>query len=96
MNEQNTLIRSAVAGILAIGLVAATTSALAEEPTKEKCYGVAKAGKNDCGSKYSKHACAGQAKVDNDPNDFKLVPKGSCTQMGGKMEAAGEMMDKKK
>jgi len=50
----------------------------------EKCYGVAKAGQNDCGT--AKHACAAQgAKVDNDPNEWKYVAKGTCEKMGGKM-----------
>ena len=52
----------------------------------EKCYGVAKAGQNDCGT--AKHACAAQGvKVDNDPNEWKYVPKGTCEKMGGKMAA---------
>jgi len=90
MQVQQTLIQSAVAGLLALGLVAASGSALADDMAKEKCFGVAKAGQNDCGSNKSKHSCAGQSKVDNDPNDFKLVPKGTCEKMGGSnMPAAG-------
>jgi uncharacterized membrane protein len=50
---------------------------------KEKCYGVALAGKNDCAS--AKHSCAAQAKVDKDPSEFKAVPKGSCEKLGGKL-----------
>lgn len=73
-----------------IGL-ALTATTVHAEGDKEKCYGVAKAGQNDCGSKYSKHSCAGQSKTDNDPNDFKLVAKGTCQQMGGMMKPAGEM-----
>jgi len=52
---------------------------------KEKCYGVAKAGKNDCASRNGSHSCAGQAKKDNDPSDWKYVAKGTCTKMGGKL-----------
>lgn len=89
MKDQNTLLNSAVAGLLALGIAGAAGSAVAGEGPKEKCYGVAKAGQNDCGSKYSKHACAGQSTTDKDPNDFKLVPKGSCIQMGGSMMPAG-------
>lgn len=92
MKDQNALIQSAVAGLFALGLVAASGSALADDSAaKEKCFGVAKAGQNDCGGKYSKHACAGQSTKDMDPNDFKLVAKGSCEKMGGKLNAAGEM-----
>ena len=57
----------------------------------EKCFGVAMAGKNDCGGKYSKHACAGTSTVDKDPNDWKYVDKGTCEKMGGKLKAAAEL-----
>jgi len=49
----------------------------------EKCYGVAKAGKNDCGSADGSHACAGAAKKDNDPNEWVYVPKGLCDKLAG-------------
>jgi uncharacterized membrane protein len=84
-----TLIQSAAAGLLATGLLASVvTTAYAADESKEKCYGIAKAGQNDCGSKNTKHSCAGQSKQDNDPNDFKLVTKGTCDQMGGKLTPA--------
>ena len=47
----------------------------------EKCYGVAKAGKNDCGT--ATHACAGLAKKDNLPDEWKYVAKGTCKNMKG-------------
>ncbi|QLH41750.1 MAG: DUF2282 domain-containing protein [Coxiellaceae bacterium] len=53
----------------------------------EKCYGIAKAGKNECGTKT--HACAGTAKVDNDPNEWIFVPAGTCKQKGGSLEPSG-------
>ncbi|MFY9329247.1 MAG: DUF2282 domain-containing protein [Georgfuchsia sp.] len=95
MQAKHTLIQSAVASLLALGIVAASGSALADDAAKEKCFGVAKAGQNDCSSKYSKHSCAGQSKVDNDPNDFKLVPKGTCETMGGNTMPDGAMDMKK-
>jgi uncharacterized membrane protein len=52
-------------------------------PNMEKCYGVAMAGMNDCASATGAHGCKGQAKMDKDPGDWKLVAKGSCEQMGG-------------
>lgn len=94
MKDQRVLIQSAVAGLLALGIATAATTAVAADEAKEKCFGVAKAGQNDCGGKSSKHACAGQSKVDNDPNDFKLVPTGTCEKMGGKLTAAVDMMKK--
>jgi uncharacterized membrane protein len=47
----------------------------------EKCYGVVKAGKNDCAGPA--HACAGQAKVDSGPKEFVAVPKGTCARLAG-------------
>ena len=48
---------------------------------KEKCYGVAKAGKNDCGS--TAHSCAGQAKEDGAADEWVFVPKGLCERIVG-------------
>ncbi|MFO1325541.1 MAG: DUF2282 domain-containing protein [Burkholderiales bacterium] len=86
MNHQ-AKIQAAVAGIVALGfasLVAAQP--VAQKPGTEKCYGVASAGKNDCGT--AKHACAGLgAKTDKDPAEWKYVEKGTCEKMGGKTAA---------
>lgn len=95
MKDQTTLVSAAMAGLFAVSLAAASGSALADEMGKEKCFGVAKAGQNDCGSNKSKHSCAGQSKMDNDPSDFKFVAKGTCEKMGGAMKPAA-MMDGKK
>lgn len=90
MKSENTLAQAAIAGLLALGLSASSGAAFAAAD-KEKCYGVALAGKNDCGGKYSKHACAGTSTVDKDPNDWKYVDKGTCEKMGGKLKAAAEL-----
>jgi mercuric ion transport protein len=52
----------------------------------ETCYGIAKAGQNDCAT--AKHACNSQATVDNAPDDFKYVAKGTCEKIGGKLSAS--------
>jgi uncharacterized membrane protein len=57
------------------------------ESAKEKCYGIAKAGKNDCKSANGSHNCAGHAKTDNDANEWKFVAKGECEKAGGKVGA---------
>jgi uncharacterized membrane protein len=54
-----------------------------ERVFKEKCYGVAKAGRNDCASLSGSHSCAGQAKADNAPDDWAYVAKGTCLDIGG-------------
>jgi len=84
MNKQIVL-SSALASILALAAVA--QPAYAADEGKEKCFGIAKAGANDCAAANGSHACAGQSKVDNDPNSFKLVAKGTCKDMGGMMMA---------
>lgn len=88
MNDQNTLIKGAIASLLALGVVASSGMVQAADEAKEKCYGIAKAGQNDCGGTSSKHSCAGLSKVDKDPNDWKYVAKGSCEKMGGKLKPA--------
>lgn len=50
---------------------------------KEKCYGVAKAGKNDCASKDGSHSCAGLAQHDSDANEWVLLPTGACEKLAG-------------
>lgn len=50
---------------------------------EEKCYGVAKAGRNDCASATGRHACATQAHKDSDPNEWILVPKRLCQRLAG-------------
>ena len=74
-----TLVALTAASLLGMGLAAAP--AMAQE--KEKCYGIAKAGQNDCANLAGTHSCAGQAKKDNDPGEWKFAPKGTCKTMGG-------------
>ncbi len=60
-------------------------SALAAKPGFEKCTGIVMTGQNDCGS--AKHACAGQAKTDGDPDEWIYVPEGTCAKIvGGKLK----------
>jgi uncharacterized membrane protein len=80
MESKRKLLQSAVAGLIAMGFAQASS---AQDPAaeKEKCYGVAKAGQNDCAT--AKHSCAGKAAKDKDPTEWKMVPKGTCAQAGG-------------
>ena len=88
-----TLLCAALAGIVTVGIAA---SAQAAEPAaKEKCFGIAMAGKNDCKAADGAHSCAGQATRDNDASEWKFVNKGECEKLGGKLAAAtGETMKK--
>ena len=86
MTHQTT-IQAAVAGLLALGLAAASAAPMgpvAPDASKDKCFGIAKAGQNDCAS--GKHACAGQSTVDNDPLSWKYVAKGTCEKIGGTLK----------
>jgi len=76
---------STLASVLA--LAAAQAQAGDKAAAKEKCFGNVKAGQNDCASDGGSHSCAGQAKVDNDPGDWRFVPKGTCEKLGGSTKA---------
>lgn len=65
----------AMAAGIAAGLVSAPASAA--KPEMEKCYGIAKAGKNECAAGPGT-SCAGTATRDYQGNAWKLVPKGTC------------------
>lgn len=82
--NQRLVISSALASALSMGLATITAAhAMDKAGDKDACYGIAKAGQNDCGNLSGSHACAGMAKVDNDPGEWKYVPKGTCKQMKG-------------
>lgn len=49
----------------------------------EKCYGVSKAGKNDCKSIANKHGCQTLSRKDDDPNEWIKVPEGLCDKLTG-------------
>jgi uncharacterized membrane protein len=69
-----------ILGALALAGMAAQASA-DTAPTSEKCYGIAKAGKNDCAA--GAHSCAGQATMNGDKSSFVLLPKGACEKIAG-------------
>lgn len=76
--------------VLAAALAAAVTAptlasaAPAKAPSfkAEKCYGLAKAGQNDCAS-TGNHSCAGLSKVNSDPASWIFVPAGYCDRIVG-------------
>lgn len=89
--NQRAMIAAAAASLITLSLAAAPAAAA----EKEKCFGIAKAGQNDCASHAGTHSCAGQSKVDNDKTEWKYVPKGTCKQMNGlSMEEAKSFFKK--
>ena len=75
-----------ILGALALSAVAASAQPVAQPAGSEKCYGIAKASKNDCAA--GAHSCAGQATKDMDKTSFVYLPKGACAKIaGGSMKA---------
>jgi uncharacterized membrane protein len=64
-----------------IGAMAAASVQAADDSKFETCFGVAKAGKNDC--KSSTHICAGKGTADRDPHTFIDLPQGTCAKIVG-------------
>ena len=80
-------VSTAISGLLAMGLVAATGTEALAKPGMEKCAGIAKAGLNDCAT--SQHSCAGKAKVSGAPDEWVYVPTGTCNKIvGGKVKTS--------
>jgi uncharacterized membrane protein len=86
MNKRQALIAAALATVCAATTVSATAG-MEPAADKEKCFGIAKAGQNDCASSNGSHSCAGQAKADNGATEWKYVAKGTCEKAGGKTTA---------
>ena len=87
--ESKKVSSSAIAGIVAMGLLAGAGEAVAGKKGFEKCAGIVKAGKNDCGN--SRHGCAGHASTDNMADEWLYVPNGTCKKITG-----GSIFKKKK
>ena len=82
LNTTSLIIGSA----MSLAISTATISVPAAAQDVEHCYGVAKAGKNDCQTANS--SCAGTSKHDSQPDAFVLVPAGTCAKIaGGSTEA---------
>ncbi|HEY4031104.1 MAG TPA: DUF2282 domain-containing protein, partial [Caulobacteraceae bacterium] len=62
-----------------LAAAAASAAPVAQPAGSEKCYGIAKAAKNDCAA--GAHSCAGQATKDGDKTSFVYLPKGACAKI---------------
>lgn len=74
---------AAILATIASASVACAADKTDAKQEREKCYGVAKAAKNDCSSKDGSNSCAGHAKKDRDENTWVYVPKGLCDKLAG-------------
>jgi len=75
------LAASSVLGALALAAAPAQAGAAAAPDNSQKCYGVAKAGHNDCAA--GAHSCAGQSVRNMDPASFVYLPTGACAKLAG-------------
>jgi uncharacterized membrane protein len=85
MEHRNVVVTAAIGGLLALGPLVA---AAADKAPVEKCYGVVKAGKNDCQTAAS--ACAGTATKDGQKDAWIYVPKGTCDKIVGASLKSGK------
>jgi uncharacterized membrane protein len=81
--NQRQLMSSALATVLAMGLAQSASAHEENTKGKEKCFGIVKAGENNCANLSGTHSCAGEAKTDNSPVEWKLVATGTCAKLGG-------------
>ena len=83
MLNTRSLIGSALAAATTLGSAAAVLAGPAAQPeySFEKCYGVVKAGQNDC--QTATHSCAGTAAADNQSDSWVYVPAGTCAKLAG-------------
>jgi uncharacterized membrane protein len=80
MNSRQFTVTAATLAALASGVALAQDKGASVKGDKERCYGVALAGKNDCAAGPGT-TCAGTSKVDYQGNAWKYVAKGTCTTM---------------
>lgn len=80
MKSRNIAVTCATLAALAAGAAMAQDKGASIKGEKERCYGIAMAGKNDCAAGPGT-TCAGTSKMDYQANAWKYVPKGTCTTM---------------
>lgn len=71
----------AVAGAMLGAVAASMRHAAQDNVERERCYGVARAGANDCANAL--HSCAKQAPADADRREWIAVPRGTCRRLSG-------------
>ena len=80
-NTHKTLLSMTMTGLITAGLSLPSSEVQAVKKGFEKCYGIAKKAKNDCGT--GKHSCATMASTDGDPQEWVYVPEGTCKKIVG-------------
>lgn len=86
MKNTNVAVTTALVSLIALSAIGTQNAYAEDKADMEKCYGVVKAGKNDC--KTMSNACAGHSTADNQTDAFIALPKGTCDRIaGGSLEA---------
>ena len=86
MNTKTAILAAALGGLVAFAAPLTFAADDGKSGATEKCYGIAKAGKNDCAG--AAHSCQGQGKKDGDAKEWVKLPAGTCERLvGGTMAA---------
>jgi len=80
MNTRHSVMLAAALAAFASGVAVAQDKGASIKGEKEKCYGIAKAGQNDCAAGPGT-TCAGTSKTDYQGNAWKYVAKGTCDKI---------------
>jgi len=81
LSTSTVLAASSILGALALAATSAHAGPVAQPNNSEKCYGVARAGHNDCAAGI--HSCAGQSTKNMDKSSFVYLPEGACGKLAG-------------
>lgn len=84
MQNLDKIVKSAITSVIVLTTASTllqNTQAVAADQQMEKCYGIVKAGMNDC--QTSTHSCASSATKDRQPDAFIFLPKGICNRIVG-------------
>ena len=83
MTMKKAMTTGMIAGAVSLAISVVHQAQAMMSKDAEKCYGVAKAGQNDCGDAKGRHGCMGAAEVDGDPTEWVSVPTGLCEKLVG-------------
>jgi uncharacterized membrane protein len=81
MKQHDSIVRAAIAGVLAFSGLTVAGTTMAAEDGKEQCAGIAKVGQNDCAT--SMNACHGHATAETLTEAWIYLPKGTCERISG-------------
>ena len=88
LKTSSALLATSLLGALALSATVAHAGPAMKPDNSEKCYGVAKAGHNDCAA--GAHSCAGQSTKNMDKTSFVYLPAGACAKLADGSTMAGK------